>query len=208
MTPQLWSSGVAAGAFDGLSIDESGYMGRAQVAQELSAVPASCMLVNKVVYEQAGGLSPAFRIPLYQSVDFCLQVRAQGGRIVWTPHSTLLYTGDDTTALDGIDLEETVQRESESLCRQALPVLANDPAYNPNLKLVGEKFSVDTDLMPRWAAHDHALKRVIGFGSGSLGSWKYRVEQPLSVMHRERTANSCILPFSATAVRLQPSWNV
>lgn len=196
------SSGVAAGAFDGLAIDESGYMGRSQVAQELSAVPANCMLVKKSVYEQVGGLSPAFRIPLYQSVDFCLQVRAQGGKIVWTPHSTLLYTGDDIAALDGIDLEDAVRRESESLRGQALPVLASDPAYNPNLRLVGEKFAVDTDLVPSWAAQDRSLKRVVGFGSGSLGSWKYRVQQPLHRMHQARTASSLVLPFSATAVRL------
>jgi len=196
------TSGIGSGAFDGLSIDESGYMGRAQVAQELSAVPASCMLVRKSVYEAVGGLSSALRIPLYQSVDFCLRVRAHGGRIVWTPHSTMLYTGDDASALSDIDLEETVRKESETLCKRALPVLANDPAYNKNLRLVGEKFSVEADFIPAWSREDRSLKRIIGFGSGSLGSCKYRVEQPLRAMHRERVSSNRILPFSATAVRL------
>jgi hypothetical protein len=81
-------------------------------------------------------------------------------------------------------------------------VLANDPAYNPNLRLVGEKFTVDSDLVPAWSREDHSLKRIVGFGSGSLGSCQFRVEQPLEAMHRAQVANCRILPFSANAVRL------
>ncbi len=196
------TSGIGAGAYDGLSIDDSGYMGRAQVAQELSAVPSNCMLVRKSVYEKVGGLSSALRIPLYQSIEFCLRVRALGERIIWTPHSSVLYRGDDASALSDIDIEATVSKESEMLCDRSLSVLANDPAYNPNLRLVGEKFTVDTDLVPAWSRSDHSLKRIVGFGSGSLGSWKFRVEQPLEAIHQERLANSRVLSFSATAVRL------
>jgi hypothetical protein len=177
-------------------------MGRAQVAQELSAVPATCMLVRRSLFEQTGGMSRTLKIPLYQSVDFCLRVKVLGGKIIWTPFSTLLYRGDDASSLKSIDIGATVEKEAGILSRQSLPVLARDPAYNPNLRLAGEKFSVDADLVPAWREDDHTRSRIVGFGSGSLGSWQYRVEQPLDALHRQRIARARVLPFSPNAVRL------
>jgi len=184
------------GAFGGLALEDSGYMGRAQVAQELSAVSASCMLVRKSVFESLEGVSTSLRLAFYQAVDFCLRVRETGGKIVWTPHSTLMFVGDDQPELDAFDLDELVVRESDAICRNSLAGLANDPAYNPNLKLTGERFSVDDNFAPPWTSHDHTMSRIIGFGAGSIGSWRFRVEQPLNVMHLEQAANSLVLPFT------------
>ena len=190
------SYSVGMAAFGGLALEDSGYMGRAQVAQELSAVSASCMLVRKSVFESVGGVSTSIRLPFYQAVDFCLRVRESGNKIVWTPHSTLMFIGEDQPELDAFDLDALVVRESEALCMHSLPVLANDPAYNPNLTLTGERFSVDDSFAPPWTSHHHNMSRVIGFGAGSIGSWKFRVEQPLNSMHREQVANSLVLPFN------------
>jgi hypothetical protein len=91
--------------------------------------------------------------------------------------------------------------------------LASDPAYNPNLSLTGERFSIDDMFTPPWTPTDHTLSRIVGFGAGSIGSWKFRVAQPLNVMHREQVANTLVLPFDkglaqwpsmAELERLQP----
>jgi glycosyltransferase involved in cell wall biosynthesis len=189
-------------AYGGLSLEDPGYMGRAQVAQEMSAVSASCMLVRKSVFESVGGVSEDLKIPLYQAVDYCLRVRKAGGKIIWTPHSTLMYLGEDQAALDGVDIDEVVTRESESVCTRALATLASDPGYNPNLKLVGKRFSVDDNFSPPPPHNNDTLHRVVGLGAGSIGSWKFRIQQPLQAMHGEGRANSLILPFSKDLVQL------
>jgi|GEM_PF-642571 glycosyltransferase involved in cell wall biosynthesis len=189
-------------AFGGLSLDEPGYMGRAQVAQEVSAVSASCMLVRKstlaLLEEGAGDL----KIPLYQAVDYCLRVRAAGGKVIWTPHSTLLYLGGDQAALDGEKIDEIVTRESEAVCAHTLARLAHDPAYNPNLSLAGERFSVDDSFSPHLTHDNDSLHRVVGLGAGSIGSWEFRIQQPLQVMHGDGVTDSLILPFSKHPVQL------
>ncbi|HHH42529.1 MAG TPA: glycosyltransferase, partial [Gammaproteobacteria bacterium] len=207
------SYAVGMGAFGGLALDESGYMGRAQVAQELSAVSNSCMLVRKSVLTSIEEPASPFRLGFYQAVDFCLRVREAGEKIVWTPHSTLMFVGEDAPELDGLDLDELAASESGQMCGQSLPVLAADPAYSPNLALTGERFTVDSRFIPTWKPDDHSVGRVIGFGAGSIGSWKFRIEQPLEVLHREQRANSLVLPFNkeleqwpsmAELERLQP----
>ncbi len=207
------SYAVGMGAFGGLSLDESGYMGRAQVAQELSAVSNSCMLVRKSVLTSAGDSPLSLRLGFYQAVDFCLRVRAAGGKILWTPHSTLMFAGEAPSGLDGLDLDQLALSESGQLCRQSLPILAHDPAYSPNLALTGERFTTDDRFVPGWKPDDRSAARIIGFAAGSIGSWKFRIQQPLEVLHREQRANSLVLPFNKELVpwpsmaeleRLQP----
>jgi GT2 family glycosyltransferase len=196
------SYSVGMGAFGGLALEDSGYMGRAQVAQELSAVSTTCMLVRKSVFESVEGVSTALRLTFYQAVDFCLRVSESGGKIVWTPHSTLMYIGDDQSELEVLHLDELVIRESETICANSLSKLANDPAYNPNLSLAGERFYVDDSFSPHLPQECDSLQRVVGVGAGSIGSWKFRIQQPLKAMHGEGVASSLTLPFSKDLVQL------
>jgi hypothetical protein len=196
------SYSIGMGAFGGLALEDSGYMGRAQVAQELSAVSTTCMLVRKSVFELVEGMSTALRLTFYQAVDFCLRVSESGGKIVWTPHSSLMFIGDDQSELEAFDLDELVIRESEIICANSLAELANDPAYNPNLSLAGERFSVDESFSSHLPQENDTLQRVVGVGAGSIGSWKFRIQQPLKAMHGEGVANSLILPFSKDLVQL------
>ena len=189
-------------AYGGLSLEDPGYMGRAQVAQEMSAVSSSCMLVRKSVFESVGGLSGDLKIPLCQAVDYCLRVGETGKKIVWTPHSTLMYLGEDQSALDGVNVDEVVTTESEAVCRRALAMLASDPGYNPNLKLAGKRFSVDDSFSPKLRHNNDSLHSVVGLGAGSIGSWKFRIQQPLQAIRGEGVADSLILPFSKDLVQL------
>ena len=200
----LGAGGCAVGAIvhSGLALDDPGYMGRAQLAQEVSAVSTNCMLVRRKALAALDVRPDGYRIPLYQAVDFCLKLGAQGGKIVSTPQVTLLHAGEDSEAFSGIDVGKTVLRESSALCRKDLPALANDPAYNPNLKLVGKFFALDDEFSPAWSRTATRQLRCLGFGVGTFGAWEFRVRQPLSAMHEAGVASTVVLPYAKSIVRL------
>ncbi|QKX15825.1 glycosyltransferase [Microbulbifer sp. YPW1] len=123
--------------------DAAGYMGRLQVVQNLSAVTGACLVLRKSVFEQVGGLNEADLAIAYNDVDLCLKVREAGYRNLWTPYAELYHHesvsrgADDTTAK-----RRRAQREADYMRRRWGNQLDTDPAYNPNLTLIHEDFSL------------------------------------------------------------------
>ncbi|WP_299595789.1 glycosyltransferase [uncultured Microbulbifer sp.] len=123
--------------------DAAGYMGRLQVVQNLSAVTGACLVLRKSVFEQVGGLNEADLAIAYNDVDLCLKVREAGYRNLWTPYAELYHHesvsrgADDTTAK-----RRRAQREADYMRRRWGDQLDTDPAYNPNLTLIHEDFSL------------------------------------------------------------------
>ena len=188
-------NGIGARCHAGMHMTSPGYMGRGQVAQEVSAVSALCMLVSKAVFEEVGGYDPRLRVPLYRAIDFCQRVRRRGKRIVWTPYSTLMYRGDPDE-LDGKeDGEDVSGDEADVMVRRWLPQLADDPAYNRNLSRDRSDMALEIDVIRGWDPQLDMKLRTIGFGVGSYGSWQYRVKQPLDAMDREGVAMRTHAPF-------------
>jgi GT2 family glycosyltransferase len=62
----------------------------AHVAGERSGVTAACLLVRAADFERLGGFSQVFPLN-YNDVDFCLKLREEGFRIVYTPHAELIH---------------------------------------------------------------------------------------------------------------------
>jgi GT2 family glycosyltransferase len=58
--------------------------------REVNAVTAACMLVRPEVFVAAGGFDEGY-VNGYEDVDFCLEVRARGGKIVFTPASVVTH---------------------------------------------------------------------------------------------------------------------
>lgn len=65
----------------GLENTEPGYLFRAQVTQNFSAVTAACLLVSKAVYEEVGGLDETTFGVSYNDIDFCLRVGQTAGAL-------------------------------------------------------------------------------------------------------------------------------
>lgn len=65
-----------------------GYLDRAVVAQNVSAVTGDCMMVRRSVLERVGGFSEEFSM-FYADVDFCLKAREAGFYTVFTPYVEL-----------------------------------------------------------------------------------------------------------------------
>lgn len=172
----------------GLRADEPGYMFRAQLTQNFSAVTGACMLVSKAVYEEVGGLDEHVFAVSYNDVDFCLRVGKTGRRIVWTPLATLLHEGSASQKADIENIAKDKKakrftREQAAMYERWPEVIANDPAYNPNLSLVERGYEVETNPLlcydPLKGLVDH---RVVAFAADAFGCGNYRILQPMQAM--------------------------
>lgn len=193
---------VACVAHEGLAVSDPGYMQRAQCPQNLSAVSSACLLVRRDAYLKAGGFDKKVSVRLYQDVDFCQRLRALGGEIVWSPHVTLLYLGNDLETHRGRDARAVAMADAESILLRWLPQIARDPAYNPNFDRKSCAFARQNDSSLPWNPDIRDMPRVLGIGAGSYGSWQYRVAQPLTALSDAGSMRCSNTPFSNTALAL------
>jgi glycosyltransferase involved in cell wall biosynthesis/2-polyprenyl-3-methyl-5-hydroxy-6-metoxy-1,4-benzoquinol methylase len=139
----LGVGGVAGHAFrtsDRLSIGDHG---RLQLPQELSAVTAACMVIRREAWDQVGGMDSANLPVAFNDIDLCLRIREAGWRLVWTPFAELIHhesisRGPDTEG----DRAIRFAQEIRYMKRRWGPALRTDPAYNPNLTLANELFTL------------------------------------------------------------------
>lgn len=133
--------GVAAPAFEHLVIgQDKGYMGRLCVAQEFSAVPSSCVLLRKALYDDVRGRIGGLELGLSYDVMFCRAIRQSGLRVVWTPHARL----EQAVLAVPVEDDGRVHKELEAA------VADTDPAYNRNLTLRGAAFELDRQAGLVW----------------------------------------------------------
>ncbi len=136
--------GVAAHSyrlFDRLS---SGYFGRLQLAQHISAVTAACMVVRREAWDEVGGLDEQNLPIAFNDVDFCLRLRQAGWGVVWSPYAELYHYESISRGSDFVGPRAAeFAREVDFMEKRWTPqVLRNDPYYNPNLSLCAEDFSL------------------------------------------------------------------
>jgi GT2 family glycosyltransferase len=161
--------------FSGRPMDAGGYMGRLQVAQDYTAVSASCLLVGHDVFHALGGFDAEAFPDRAADVDLCLRAGAAGRLTVWTPDALLLHMPGDAPAGDPAQ---------EALYARWLPALARDPAYNPNLRLdVPGGFELDESALSWHPLPGRPLPRVLAQPSDGHGSGHYRVLQPFAALH-------------------------
>ena len=131
----LGLGGVAGHIHTRMGRGAPGYMARAWVAQNMSAVTAACMAVRKEVFEEVGGFDEALPVA-FNDIDFCLRLLQAGYRNVWTPYAELYH--HESASRGSEDSPEKRQRfaaEVHAMKWRWGDVLHDDPAYNPNLTL-------------------------------------------------------------------------
>jgi len=174
--------GPAEHPYDCLDSSEPGYLYRAQVTQNFSAVTAACLLVSKTVYQDVGGLDETTFGVSYNDVDFCLRVGQTGRRIVWTPLATLLHEGS-ATQKSGTQNFQRFHKEQASMYTRWQKQIANDPAYNPNLSLAEGSYEIETNPLLRFdKLKGLTPHRVVAFAADATGCGHYRVLQPMQAM--------------------------
>ena len=135
--------GVAGHANKFLPAWQGGYMNRGLAIQSFSAVTAACLVVRKALYEQVGGLNEVDLKVAYNDVDFCLRLREAGYRNVWTPHAELFHHESATRGADVTPAQrERFDQEHAYMRKRWGDLIANDPAYNPNLTIHAENFGL------------------------------------------------------------------
>jgi len=139
----LGIGGVAGHAHKHISQDSGGYFSRANLIQGLSAVTAACLVIRKVIYEAVGGLNEADLRVAFNDIDFCLRVREAGYRNIWTPYAELYHHESATRGFeDTPEKQARFSQEVQYMWKRWGAQLDNDPAYNPNLTLDHEDFSL------------------------------------------------------------------
>lgn len=198
-------NGVGEHPFAGLSPADAGHMGRAQVAQEYSAVTGACLLIRKDVFEEIGGLDQQHLAVLYNDLDLCLKAKRAGYRVIWTPFATLIHhcgaSLQDGHYKDPAKMEQA-RHEASTMLERWLPTIANDPAYNRNLTLLRTDFSCDTDVGATWDRNVRVGPRLMGLGFGSDGSHAHRVVYPLQTLARQGRAQTGLIPKYKDRVRV------
>ncbi|MBK5963399.1 hypothetical protein CCR95_04655 [Thiocystis minor] len=116
---------------------DPGYRHLNQLARCASAVTAACLLTDRQLYRDLGGLNPDQYPVAFNDVDYCLRVRETGRRIVWTPFAPLFHLESKSRGLDHAMPEKQVRarREIAALQRRWTDQLAADPYYHPALSL-------------------------------------------------------------------------
>jgi len=118
---------------------DPGYGGRAMLSQSFSAVSWACMVVRREAFEAVGGFDEVNLSGAYVDVDFCLRLGEAGWRVAWTPNAEMTRYASPTEPRES-EGENAIRfaREIRYLHTRWAPVLAVDPAYNPNLSLAHE----------------------------------------------------------------------
>ena len=123
----LGMSGSAGHVFaEAVAHDEGGYLGRALLDQEYSAVSGACLLIRTNLYREIGGLdATAFKVS-YNDIDLCLKVRARGLKVIYTPYATLLHHGSASQNVRPIEAQKAAAFQAEE---PGPPLRTTSPAY-------------------------------------------------------------------------------
>lgn len=127
---------VAGHGHTGADKTNPGYMGKMFYIQNISAVTAACLMVEKSKYLKVGGFDEQLAVA-YNDVDFCLKLDKLGYNNIFNPFCELYHYESLSRGLD-TDCENRKRflREAELFKEKWKDKLSKtDPYYNPNLSL-------------------------------------------------------------------------
>lgn len=126
--------GIAANMCAGMPRSEGGYMDRARLRQNMSAVTAACMMMKRSVFREVGGFEEELRVA-FNDVELCLKARKAGYLIVYEPSvEAYHYESRSRGSEDTPEKAHRFQQEIEYMREHWNDILRyGDPYYNPNL---------------------------------------------------------------------------
>lgn len=135
--------GIGDNMFVGLSRERSGYLHKASLQMDYSAVTAACLMVKREIYQAVGGFTEQLSVA-FNDVDFCLKVRSLGYLVVYHPRvEAYHYESKSRGAEDSPEKVARFQREIEYMRNHWISILKNgDPYYNPNFSTVYNNYSL------------------------------------------------------------------
>lgn len=138
--------GIAGHAFIGLDANQYGYMSRAYLSSDYSAVTAACLMISKDIYNEVGGLCEEYAVA-FNDVDFCMKVRSKGYLVVYDAFSQWYHYESKSRGYE--DTEEKQLRfkgEIETFKSKWQKELdEGDPFYNRNFPLNTESYTLELE---------------------------------------------------------------
>ena len=135
--------GIAGHAFLNMPRSRSGYLHKASLQMDLSAVTAACMMMKRSVFESLGGFEEKLAVA-FNDVDLCLRCVKAGYLVVYNPKVELYHYESKSRGSE--DSEEKVRRfqqEIEFMRTRWINLLKQgDPYYNKNLTLSKWNYSL------------------------------------------------------------------
>lgn len=135
--------GIAGHMFVDMPANRTGYLHKASIIQDMSAVTAACMMMKKSVFESVGGFTEKLSVA-FNDVDLCLKVREKNHLIVYDPYVQLYHMESKTRGAE--DNEAKVRRFQEEIeymrCQWIDILKKGDPYYNKNLSLTKWNYSL------------------------------------------------------------------
>ncbi len=138
----LGLGGVAGHPFKEFPRGDQGQKNRLRLVQNYSAVTAACLVIRRDRFLEVGGLNERDLPIAFNDVDLCCKLIAAGYRNLWTPNAEFYHHESATRGVeDTPEKKARFQSEIDYMMNTWGSLLMSDPAYNPNLTLVGEDFS-------------------------------------------------------------------
>lgn len=128
--------GFAGHVFTGINKDDYGYMVRARINCNYSAVTAACMMVDRECFDKVNGFDEKFRVAC-NDIDFCLRVRQLDKLIVYNAFSLWHhYESKSRGYEDNIEKIKRFESEVKLFQDRWIDILTKgDPYYNSNFKV-------------------------------------------------------------------------
>ena len=122
---------------------ECGYMNRAVINCDYSAVTGACLMTKKSLFEQVGGFDEQFVVAC-NDVDYCLKLRELDKLIVYDAFAEWYhYESKSRGYEDTLEKQERFKGEMKRFQEKWKSVLEKgDPFYNKNFSLLLEPFKL------------------------------------------------------------------
>ncbi len=135
--------GIAGSMFVDMKRGRGGYLHKAELMQDLSAVTAACMMVPAAVFEKVGGFEEKLAVA-FNDVDLCLRIFEAGYLVVYDPDVEMYHLESKSRGTE--DTKEKVRRFQTEIeymrTRWESLLKAGDPMYNKNLSLAKWNYSL------------------------------------------------------------------
>lgn len=127
----------------GIKRDDYGYMVRARINCNYSAVTAACMMTKRALFDQVGGFDEQFVVAC-NDVDYCLKIRSINKWVVYNAFSEWYHYESKSRGYE--DTPEKLKRfegEVEKFQKKWPEILEKgDPFYNPNFPINRAPFTL------------------------------------------------------------------
>ncbi|MBD5158190.1 MAG: glycosyltransferase family 2 protein [Butyrivibrio sp.] len=135
--------GIAGNMFVNLPSDFEGYMHKASVQLNCSAVTAACLMIKSEVFREVGGLTEELEVA-FNDVDLCLKAREKGFLVVYNPKVLAYHYESKSRGHE--DSPEKLARFDREIAyirnRWQEYFTDGDPFYNRNLSLKKQDYSI------------------------------------------------------------------